>query len=292
MIPTQNITVRCLAGVYFRDFRLWDHHFFVLYLIRCLISHDSWWWHLKMLKIDLFVNIDHVMHFGALCGATIVLRRIQKTKSVAELWNKDRRIINNTKQQVKFCGSLNYSRGRSRHKQSCSFCMLLGMFVCSYMVFFPFQNILGSSLACSSLLSALWPLWSYTDFHEVLEREGSCKLILPPLRVKRAFIRTNADVLTSHRLRPSRTERHVGVTRPKETFHWSDHQLDVYIKRWSHATQFIFEYPTYHTQRWDSLQTVLEQDGIFPEMCLTKHLFQVCKFIFLFEEIVKRLLYD
>lgn len=92
-----------------------------------------------------------------------------QTKNVAEPWNKERQIINNTKQQIHLVEPWITTRGGADFKQSCSFLHVVGIF--------PLQSILGSSLACSSPLSALWPLWSYTDFHEVLEREGSCKLI-------------------------------------------------------------------------------------------------------------------
>lgn len=52
-------------------------------------------------------------------------------------------------------------------------------------IFPPFQNILGSSSARCSLQSAPWPLWSYTNFHEVFKREGELQADPPPLSPQR-----------------------------------------------------------------------------------------------------------
>lgn len=138
------------------------------------------WQDLKILKMDVFVKFHYVRRFG-LC--------VEPLLCSGGFTNKERRTAltqreTNHKQPKatgRFGGSLNDNHGRSRHKQSCSFCVLLENVVCSFVVFCPFQNILGSSLACSSPPSARWPLWSYTGFHEVLERERGCKLIPPPV---------------------------------------------------------------------------------------------------------------
>lgn len=141
----------------FTYFRLWAP-------VSCLIeSHRGLRWrHLKILRIDLFVKIHHIMHFGLrveppLCWGRSTDKEHHRGLKQRETDHKQHKATS------RFCGALNYNRGRSRHKQSCSFLHVVWDDICSYMVFLPFLNILESSMACSSLLSALklhWYPWS------------------------------------------------------------------------------------------------------------------------------------